>query len=97
MTVLSTSKKAAASGSGGVAIAASISALEKAWSTRGYYGSVSHNVKAIYQRYMGWFDGNPARLWPHPPAALAERYVDALGGVDRVVELAPGERRRGGV
>jgi alkyl sulfatase BDS1-like metallo-beta-lactamase superfamily hydrolase len=63
-------------------------ALEKAWSTRGYYGSVSHNVKAIYQRYMGWFDGNPARLWPHPPAALAERYVDALGGVDRVVELA---------
>jgi alkyl sulfatase BDS1-like metallo-beta-lactamase superfamily hydrolase len=37
---------------------------------------------------MGWFDGNPARLWPHPPAALAERYVSALGGIDRVVELA---------
>jgi alkyl sulfatase BDS1-like metallo-beta-lactamase superfamily hydrolase len=63
-------------------------ALENAWSTHGYYGSVSHNVKAIYQRYMGWFDGNPARLWPHPPAALAERYVAALGGIDRVVELA---------
>lgn len=62
--------------------------LEKEWSTRGYYGSVSHNVKAIYQRYMGWFDGNPARLWPHPPQALAERYVAAMGGVDRVVELA---------
>ena len=44
--------------------------LEKAWNTHGYYGSVSHNVKAIYQRYMGWFDGNPARLWPHPPEAL---------------------------
>lgn len=63
-------------------------ALETAWHARGYYGSVSHNVKAIYQRYMGWFDGNPARLWPHPPAALAERYVDAMGGVGRVVELA---------
>jgi alkyl sulfatase BDS1-like metallo-beta-lactamase superfamily hydrolase len=63
-------------------------ALDKAWHTHGYYGSVSHNVKAIYQRYMGWFDGNPARLWPHPPEALAVRYVDAIGGLDRVVELA---------
>jgi alkyl sulfatase BDS1-like metallo-beta-lactamase superfamily hydrolase len=63
-------------------------ALDKAWHTHGYYGSVSHNVKAVYQRYMGWFDGNPARLWPHPPEALATRYVEALGGIDRVVELA---------
>ncbi|CDO29104.1 alkyl/aryl-sulfatase [Mycolicibacterium porcinum] len=63
-------------------------ALEKAWHAHGYYGSVSHNVKAIYQRYMGWFDGNPGRLWPHPPEALAPRYIDAMGGVDRVVELA---------
>jgi alkyl sulfatase BDS1-like metallo-beta-lactamase superfamily hydrolase len=63
-------------------------ALERAWHTHGYYGSVSHNVKAIYQRYMGWFDGNPARLWPHPPEALATRYVEAIGGTDRVVELA---------
>ena len=63
-------------------------ALEQAWHTHGYYGSVSHNVKAIYQRYMGWFDGNPGRLWPHPPEALAPRYVEAMGGIDRVVELA---------
>ncbi|WP_442932173.1 alkyl/aryl-sulfatase [Mycobacterium sp. 050134] len=63
-------------------------ALERAWHARGYYGSVSHNVKAVYQRYMGWFDGNPGRLWPHPPEALAPRYVDAMGGIDRVVELA---------
>ncbi|WP_051197683.1 alkyl/aryl-sulfatase [Mycobacterium intracellulare] len=63
-------------------------ALERAWHTHGYYGSVSHNVKAVYQRYMGWFDGNPARLWPHPPEALAPRYVEALGGIDRVVDLA---------
>ena len=42
-------------------------ALEAAWHTHGYYGSVSHNVKAIYQRYLGWYDGNPAHLWQHPP------------------------------
>ncbi len=65
-------------------------ALERAWHTHGYYGSVSHNVKAIYQRYMGWFDGNPARLWPHPPEALAPRYVEAMGGIERVVDLARG-------
>ncbi|KAA8963889.1 alkyl sulfatase dimerization domain-containing protein [Mycobacterium sp.] len=63
-------------------------ALENAWHTHGYYGSVSHNVKAVYQRYMGWFDGNPARLWAHPPEALATRYVEAMGGTDRVVALA---------
>jgi len=63
-------------------------ALDQAWHTHGYYGSVSHNVKAVYQRYMGWFDGNPGRLWPHPPEALAPRYVEAMGGMDRVVELA---------
>ncbi len=63
-------------------------ALEKAWNTHGYYGSVSHNVKAVYHRYMGWFDGNPGRLWAHPPAAIGPRYVAATGGLDRVVELA---------
>lgn len=63
-------------------------ALDQAWHARGYYGSVSHNVKAVYQRYMGWFDGNPGRLWPHPPEALGPRYVEALGGIDRVVDLA---------
>jgi alkyl sulfatase BDS1-like metallo-beta-lactamase superfamily hydrolase len=63
-------------------------ALRKAWHTHGYYGSVSHNVKAVYQRYMGWFDGNPGRLWAHPPEELAKRYVEALGGLDQMVELA---------
>jgi len=63
-------------------------ALEASWHARGYYGSVSHNVKAIYQRYMGWFDGNPARLWPHPPQAQAERYVALVGGIDRLVAAA---------
>ena len=50
--------------------------------------SVSHNVKAVYQRYMGWFDGNPARLWAHPPEAIGPRYVEAMGGIDNVVQLA---------
>lgn len=60
-------------------------ALENAWSARGYYGSVSHNVKAVYQRYLGWFDGNPANLWQHPPVERAKRYVDCIGGADAVV------------
>ncbi len=63
-------------------------ALEKAWHAHGYYGSVSHNVKAVYQRYMGWFDGNPGRLWAHPPEAIGPRYVEAMGGIDDVVEIA---------
>ncbi|HST99141.1 MAG TPA: alkyl sulfatase dimerization domain-containing protein, partial [Geodermatophilus sp.] len=63
-------------------------ALEQAWHARGYYGSVSHNVKAIYQRYLGWFDGNPAHLWEHPPVEKAKRYVDFMGGADTVVEKA---------
>jgi alkyl sulfatase BDS1-like metallo-beta-lactamase superfamily hydrolase len=65
-------------------------ALEAAWHTRGYYGSVSHNVKAIYQRYLGWFDGNPASLWELPPAESARRYVECMGGSDAVVAKARG-------
>lgn len=63
-------------------------ALARAWHARGYYGSVSHNVKAIYQRYMGWYEGSPARLWQHTPAERAKRYVAALGGTDAVVAHA---------
>ncbi|MBB6389749.1 alkyl/aryl-sulfatase [Microbacterium thalassium] len=63
-------------------------ALDAAWNTHGYYGSVSHDVKAIYQRYIGWYDGNPAHLWQHPPQAAAERYVDVIGGVDATVAAA---------
>jgi alkyl sulfatase BDS1-like metallo-beta-lactamase superfamily hydrolase len=63
-------------------------ALEQAWHARGYYGSVSHNVKAVYQRYMGWFDGNPAHLWPHPPEEAGRRYVDLAGGPERLLENA---------
>ncbi|HXV91709.1 MAG TPA: alkyl sulfatase dimerization domain-containing protein, partial [Pseudonocardia sp.] len=65
-------------------------ALANAWHTRGYYGSVSHNVKAIYQRYLGWFDGHPSSLWEHPPVESARRYVETIGGQAAVVERARG-------
>ncbi|MEZ5077475.1 MAG: alkyl sulfatase dimerization domain-containing protein [Solirubrobacterales bacterium] len=58
------------------------------WHCRGYYGSVSHNVKAVYQRYMGWFDGNPAHLWEHPPTESARRYLEYMGGAEAVLERA---------
>lgn len=63
-------------------------ALADVWNTHGYYGSVSHNVKAIYQRYMGWFDGNPAHLWEHPPVESAKRHVEFMGGADEAVRKA---------
>lgn len=62
--------------------------LRKEWFNRGYYGTMNHNSKAIYQRYMGWYDGNPANLHPLPPEDAAKRYVAAMGGADRVQELA---------
>jgi alkyl sulfatase BDS1-like metallo-beta-lactamase superfamily hydrolase len=70
-------------------------ALQRAWHTHGYYGSVSHNVKAIYQRYMGWYDGNPARLWQHPPQEAAKRYVAFMGGADAVVAKARASYQEG--
>ncbi|WP_055556965.1 alkyl/aryl-sulfatase [Streptomyces kanamyceticus] len=70
-------------------------ALAEVWANRGYYGSLSHNVKGIYQRYMGWFDGNPAHLWEHPPVAEAKRYVQALGGRSATVAKARAFARDG--
>ncbi|MDZ4373621.1 MAG: alkyl sulfatase dimerization domain-containing protein [Phenylobacterium sp.] len=64
--------------------------LEAEWHTRSYYGTLSHNAKAVYQKYLGWFDGNPANLNRHPPEAAGRRYVEAMGGADRV--LAEGRR-----
>ncbi len=60
-------------------------ALDRTWSARGYYGSMSHNVKAIYQRYMGWFDGNPAHLWEHVPVERAKRYIQLAGGMEQII------------
>ena len=55
-------------------------ALQADWSLRGYYGTVSHNTKAVYDRYMGWYNGVPADLNPHPPVERAKRLVAAMGG-----------------
>jgi alkyl sulfatase BDS1-like metallo-beta-lactamase superfamily hydrolase len=62
--------------------------LAKKWYNREYYGTVSHNVKAIYQRYLGWFDGNPANLNPLPPAEASVRYVEFMGGAKAVLAKA---------
>jgi alkyl sulfatase BDS1-like metallo-beta-lactamase superfamily hydrolase len=64
--------------------------LASRWFNRGYYGTMMHNSRAIYQRYMGWYDGNPANLNPLPPEEEATRFVRAMGGAERV--LAEGQR-----
>lgn len=62
--------------------------LGQEWSNHGYYGTYSHNSKAIYQYYLGWYDAVPANLHAHPPIARAQRMVAAMGGADRVLALA---------
>ncbi|HWJ61478.1 MAG TPA: alkyl sulfatase dimerization domain-containing protein [Acidimicrobiales bacterium] len=62
--------------------------LASHWAMRPYYGSVNHNVKATYSKYLGWFDGNPANLHTHPPEVAAKKYVAMMGGADKVVEAA---------
>lgn len=61
--------------------------IAKTFSNRGYYGTLSHNSKAVYQAYFGWYDGNPANLNPLTPVAAAEKYIEAMGGKDEVLEL----------
>ena len=56
--------------------------------TRGYYGDLRHNVKAVYQFYMGAYDGNPANLNPLPPQASAKKYLELIGGADKAVAAA---------
>jgi len=62
--------------------------LAEEFGNRGYYGTVSHNAKAVYQHYLGWFDGNPANLQPLPPVPASERYVAYMGGADAVLARA---------
>lgn len=57
------------------------------WSTRGYYGTISHNAKAIYQFYLGWYDAVPANLHRYPPVERAQKLVEAMGGAERVLAL----------
>lgn len=62
--------------------------LAKQWYNHGYYGTYSHNSKAIYQFYLGWYDANPANLNPWPPQDRAKRYVAAMGGAAKVLASA---------
>jgi alkyl sulfatase BDS1-like metallo-beta-lactamase superfamily hydrolase len=62
--------------------------LASEFHTRGYYGTVNHNVKAVYQRYLGWFDGNPANLHPLPPEDAGRRYVEFMGGAGLLLAKA---------
>jgi alkyl sulfatase BDS1-like metallo-beta-lactamase superfamily hydrolase len=59
--------------------------LRTEFHVRGYYGTLNHNVKAVYQRYLGWFDANPANLHPLPPVEAGLRYVELMGGADAVL------------
>ncbi|MBL8485776.1 MAG: MBL fold metallo-hydrolase [Rhodocyclaceae bacterium] len=69
--------------------------LEGEWSVRGYYGTVSHNAKAIYQRYLGWYDANPAHLNPLPPGEAGRKYVEYMGGAAALMEKARRDFERG--
>lgn len=69
--------------------------LRRGYANRDYYGTVRHDVKAVYQRYFGWYDGNPANLDPLPPAELAARYVEAMGGRDAVLAKGREAQARG--
>ena len=62
--------------------------LAQQWYNRGYYGTYSHNSKAVYQWYLGWYDANPANLNPWPPVERAKRYVMAMGGSKKVIAQA---------
>ena len=71
------------------------STLRNRFSNRGYYGTVRHNSKAVYQAYFGWYDANPANLDPLPPAEAAAKYVAAMGGAAKVRELAQAAHEAG--
>ena len=70
-------------------------ALEKVWYTRQYYGTLKHNVKAVYQKYMGWYDANPIHLDELEPAEYAKKLVEYLGDADRVLEMARADYEKG--
>lgn len=63
-------------------------ALAAPWANREHYGTVAHNARAVYQKHLGAFDGNPAHLHPHEPAAAAARYLEYMGGADAVLAKA---------
>ncbi|AVQ82741.1 MULTISPECIES: alkyl/aryl-sulfatase [unclassified Variovorax] len=69
--------------------------LSQEWSARGYYGTLRHNAKAVYQKYLGWYDANPANLDPLPPVAYAKKTIEYMGGADAVIARARDDFRKG--
>ncbi|MBQ8619516.1 MAG: MBL fold metallo-hydrolase [Clostridia bacterium] len=70
-------------------------ALQKVWYTRQYYGTVAHNAKAVYQKYMGWYDANPVNLNPLTPTESAKKWVEYLGDTDEVLRMAKADFDKG--
>src|ERR1700716_157287 len=69
--------------------------LEAAWHGPGYYGHIRHNVKAIYQKYLGWYDANPVNLDPLPPVESGKKYVEYMGGAAAILERAARDFAKG--
>ena len=69
--------------------------LAKNWYTRQYYGTVAHNSKAVYQKYMGWYDANPVNLHPLAPSESAKKWVQYLGDVDEALRMAKADYEAG--
>ncbi len=69
--------------------------LEGAWHTRGYYGHIRHNVKAIYQKYLGWYDANPVNLDSLPPVEAGKKYVEYMGGAAAILDRAAKDFAKG--
>jgi alkyl sulfatase BDS1-like metallo-beta-lactamase superfamily hydrolase len=69
--------------------------LEREWHVRGYYGTFSHNAKSVYQRYLGWYDANPANLNPLPPVERAKKTVAYMGGATAAIARAREDFARG--
>ncbi|MCG8911405.1 alkyl sulfatase dimerization domain-containing protein [Pseudomonas sp. DP-17] len=62
--------------------------LANEWFNRGYHGSVSHNVRAVVNKYLGYYDSNPATLNPLAPEDSAVKYVEFMGGADHLLQMA---------
>ncbi|CDZ78449.1 Metallo-beta-lactamase superfamily protein [Legionella massiliensis] len=69
--------------------------LSHYWSNRGYYGTMNHNTKATYVKYLGWFSGNPATLHPLEPVESSKKYVDYMGGATKIIKQARKDYEQG--
>lgn len=69
--------------------------LAKEWYNRGYYGSLNHNAKSVYNFYLGWFSGNPSTLYPLPDIEAAKKQVEYMGGAENILEKAQKDYEKG--